>query len=147
MRLKVYRATNMPAAMARVRAELGGEALILSSRRLADGVEITAAIEAGEPAPPEPSEPALGAALQYHGLPAGFAPGHLAFAALPLETPLLFVGPPGAGKTLTVARLATRLVLAGSQPLVITADGKRAGATEDRKSTRLNSSHVRISYA
>ena len=40
------------------------------------------------------------------------------------------VGPPGAGKTLTVARLATRLVMAGSAPMVITADGKRAGATE-----------------
>ena len=44
--------------------------------------------------------------------------------------PLLLVGPPGAGKTLTVARLATRLVMAGITPMVITADGKRAGATE-----------------
>ena len=131
MRLKVYRATSMPAAMARVRAELGGDALILSSRRVADGVEVTAAMEVAEPAPPELLEPALGAALRYHGLPAGFAPASLAFAALPLETPLLFVGPPGAGKTLTVARLATRLVMGGSQPLVITADGKRAGATEE----------------
>jgi flagellar biosynthesis protein FlhF len=42
----------------------------------------------------------------------------------------LFVGPPGAGKTLTVARLATRLVMAGVQPVLITADGRRAGATE-----------------
>src|SRR5215813_1260450 len=123
MRLKVYRATNMPGAMARVRAELGGDALILSTRRVADGVEVTAAIEAEEPAPPEPLEPALRAALRYHGLPAGFTPASLAFATLPLETPLLFVGPPGGGKTLTVARLATRLVMAGSQPLVITADG------------------------
>jgi flagellar biosynthesis protein FlhF len=134
MRLKVYRATNMPAAMARVRSELGGDALILSTRRVADGVEITAAIEVEEPAPPEPLEPpeaALGGALRYHGLPAGFAPASLTFAALPPETPLLFVGPPGAGKTLTVARLATRLVMAGGQPLVITADGKRAGATEE----------------
>ena len=53
------------------------------------------------------------------------------FAALPFgESPLLLVGPPGAGKTLTVARLATRLVMAGIAPMVITADGKRAGATE-----------------
>ena len=57
----------------------------------------------------------------------------LAFAPLPLARkapPLLVAGPPGAGKTLTVARLATRLVMAGIAPLVITADGKRAGAAE-----------------
>jgi flagellar biosynthesis protein FlhF len=138
MRLKVYRATNMAAAMARVRVELGGDALILATRRVADGVEVTAAVEADEVAPPElaamelaPPDPALAAALRYHGLSAEFAPASLTFTALPLETPLLFVGPPGAGKTLTVARLATRLVMEGSQPLVITADGKRAGATEE----------------
>jgi flagellar biosynthesis protein FlhF len=45
--------------------------------------------------------------------------------------PLLLAGMPGAGKTLTVARLATRLVLAGIKPLVITADGRRAGAAEE----------------
>src|ERR1700722_813704 len=138
MRRKVYRATNMAAAMARVRVELGGDALILATRRVADGVEVTAAVEADEVAPPElaamelaPPDPALAAALRYHGLSAEFAPASLTFTALPLETPLLFVGPPGAGKTLTVARLATRLVMEGSQPLVITADGKRAGATEE----------------
>jgi flagellar biosynthesis protein FlhF len=31
---------------------------------------------------------------------------------------------------MTVTRLATRLVMAGAAPMVITADGKRAGATE-----------------
>jgi flagellar biosynthesis protein FlhF len=40
------------------------------------------------------------------------------------------VGRPGAGKTLTVVRLATRLVMTGVSPMVITADGLRAGATE-----------------
>ena len=39
-------------------------------------------------------------------------------------------GSPGAGKTLSTVRLATRLVMAGTMPLVITADGQRAGATE-----------------
>jgi len=42
----------------------------------------------------------------------------------------MVVGPPGAGKTLTVARLAARLVMAGTAPMVVTADGKRAGAAE-----------------
>lgn len=123
----------MPEAIARVRSEMGADALIVATRRVADGVEITAAVEPEEPAPQGLAhhEPVLAAALQYHGLPAGFEPTGLAFATLPLETPLLFVGPPGAGKTLTVARLATRLVMKGIQPLVITADGKRAGATEE----------------
>lgn len=55
------------------------------------------------------------------------------FATLPLaagDAPLLLSGPPGAGKTLSVVRLATRLVMAGTKPLVVTTDGQRAGATE-----------------
>ncbi len=57
----------------------------------------------------------------------------LRFGTLPLGAgapPLLVTGPPGAGKTLTIARLATRLTLAGFPPLVVTADGRRAGAAE-----------------
>jgi flagellar biosynthesis protein FlhF len=131
MRLKLYRAAGMPEAVSLVRADLGDDALILSTRRVRDGgVEITAAIEPDEPAPTAP-DPVWAAALRYHGLPSGFRPEKLHFAPLPLEDPLAFVGPPGAGKTLTVARLATRLVMGGSQPQVITADGKRAGATEE----------------
>ena len=83
--------------------------------------------------------------LHYHGVPAALHPAldagpldtplgrTLAFADLPLEQggrPLLLTGPPGAGKMLTTARLATRLVMAGITPMVMTADGKRAGATE-----------------
>ena len=45
MRLKLYRAPAMAQAMARVRAELGPDALILGTRRVADGVEVTAAVE------------------------------------------------------------------------------------------------------
>ena len=128
MRLKLYRAPAMAQAMARVRAELGPDALILGTRRVADGVEVTAAVEPDEP---QRSDPALIAALQYHGVAASLQPAFLGFAPLPFDEPLVFVGPPGAGKTLTVARLATRLVMAGIKPLVITADGKRAGATEE----------------
>jgi flagellar biosynthesis protein FlhF len=57
----------------------------------------------------------------------------LDFAPLPLtaaDPPLLLVGPPGAGKTLTAAKLAARLVMSAVTPLVITTDGRRAGATE-----------------
>ena len=45
MRLKLYRAPAMAEAMARVRAELGEDALILATRRVGDGVEVTAALE------------------------------------------------------------------------------------------------------
>ena len=51
-------------------------------------------------------------------------------ALTPGADPQLLIGPPGAGKTLAIARLATRLVMAGVGPMVITADGRRAGATE-----------------
>jgi flagellar biosynthesis protein FlhF len=147
MRLKLYRAPAMAAAMAKIRAELGDDALILATRHVGDGVEVTAAVEHDDPPPKlAPPDPARLAVLEYHGVPASLRTllqqgelaaalaGALQFAALPLgsgEPPLLLVGPPGAGKTLTAVRLATRLVMAGVAPLVITADGKRAGATEE----------------
>lgn len=143
MRLKLYRAPGMAQAMARVRAELGDEALILATRRVGDGVEVTAALEPDEAPPVAPPDPALLAALEFHGIPVAMHAAllhddlatalekALPFGTLPIgEQPLLLVGPPGAGKTLTVARLATRLVMAGITPMVITADGKRAGAIE-----------------
>ena len=97
------------------------------------------------PREPAPLEPALDAALAWHGLSpaliAALRTGSIEqactrifrFATLrigPEDAPLLLAGPPGAGKTLTVARLATRMVLSGQQPMVITADGRRAGAVE-----------------
>jgi flagellar biosynthesis protein FlhF len=148
MRLKLFRAPAMAQAMAQVRAELGEDALILATRRLGDGVEVTAALEPDDQPPPlpfprAPADTARLAVLNFHGVPAALhaALQHgeletalanaIPFDILPLaEAPLLLVGPPGAGKTLTVARLATRLVMAGITPMVITADGKRAGATE-----------------
>ena len=145
MRLKLYRAPRMALAMAQVRAELGEGALILATRHVGDGVEVTAALEPDEPALPvyAPADPGRVAALNFHGVPAALQSelqhGDLevalanvfAIGSLPLQQrPLLVAGPPGGGKTLTVARLATRLVMAGIKPLVITADGQRAGATE-----------------
>jgi flagellar biosynthesis protein FlhF len=146
MRLKLYRAPDNAAAIAQVRADLGANALILSSRRIQGGVEVTAALEpADEPAPPPAPDPRRAAALAWHSVPAGLArrleAGPLQFALsavlrfekLALRAnapPLLLVGPPGAGKTLTVARLAARLVMAGTEPVVVTADLKRAGAAE-----------------
>ena len=146
MRLKLFRAPNVKEAMARVRAELGPEAFILATRKVAEGVEVTAALEPEEQLAPAPTDPERERLLAWHGVPPKLAK---ALAAGPLEAalqrcmrfgnlgldaedarPVLFAGPPGAGKTLTVARLATRLVMAGASPLVITTDGQRAGATE-----------------
>ena len=105
------------------------------------------------PPPPPPTRPPapdrsrslLARCLDWHGVPALLADilastslekglgDALAFAPLPLgagAAPLLVAGPAGAGKTVCVARLATRLVLSGVRPMVITADGSRAGAIE-----------------
>ncbi len=43
---------------------------------------------------------------------------------------LMMVGPPGAGKTLATAKLATRAVMAGLNVAVLTTDSQRAGGTE-----------------
>lgn len=151
MRLKVFRAADVPAALAAARAALGADALVLSTRRTGGVVEVTAALEE-EQEPPAPLEhvtqgqflaaPSLG----WHGVPLPIAErlrrGDLSrelgrlmtFGALPVGAeapPLALVGVPGAGKTLTLAKLATRLVLSGAVPLVITADGRRAGAAEE----------------
>ncbi|MCB4824780.1 flagellar biosynthesis protein FlhF [Roseicella aerolata] len=160
----------MAEAMARLRAELGEEAVILETRRVAGGVEVTAALESrpdplpteaepwlippGPPAVPEeptavgpgawPDPPPMAGALARHNLPAplaarlaagplaGSLAAALAFAPLPdpAVRPLLLAGPPGAGKTLSCAKLAARAVLSGGAPLVVTTDGARAGAAE-----------------
>ena len=44
------------------------------------------------------------------------------------ERPLLISGPPGAGKTSVLAKLAARAVAEGAQPVLISADCERAGA-------------------
>lgn len=46
------------------------------------------------------------------------------------ERPLMLVGQPGAGKTTTIAKLATQAIINGLKPVVITADTVRAGAVE-----------------
>ncbi|GAC1342816.1 MAG: AAA family ATPase [Acetobacteraceae bacterium] len=145
MRLKIYQAPTIGAAMAKVRAELGAEALILATRPVSDGIEVTAALDDAPSINTPLPDPAREAALRWHGVPAALctdlATGDLGraittrflFATLPVArgaAPLLLTGPPGAGKTLSIARIATRLVLSGERPLVITADGKRAGAAE-----------------
>lgn len=154
MRLRVFHARTTAQALAQARAALGEDALILATRRAQGGIEVTAAA----PVEDEPAEPvvplaprraapdgAVVAALRAHGVPesriealaahrslaAGMAET-LGFLPLPLGrgTVLLLCGPPGAGKTLTAAKLATRLRIEGAAPAVIAADGRRAGAVD-----------------
>jgi flagellar biosynthesis protein FlhF len=146
MRLRTVQAARMADAIATLRAELGTEAVILSTRRIAGGVEVTAGHDADdEPlviAPDAVPAARLPETLRRHNLPAALgarlagAPlaealrRALRFDTLPQDGTLLLLGPPGAGKTLSCAKLATRLVLAGTPPLLVTADGRRAGAAE-----------------
>jgi flagellar biosynthesis protein FlhF len=58
------------------------------------------------------------------------------FRPLPMRRypkPIMLVGPPGAGKTLAVAKLATRSVMNGLSVGVISTDTKRAGGIEQLK--------------
>jgi len=134
MRVKLFSAPNMAEAMRKVRAELGEEALILGNRRVAGGVEITAALEPAEtvaitPAASAPPNPVPDPAQRQQNSLANRVSG-LQYGDLDWAKPIMLVGTPGAGKTLTAAKLATRLVQMGDRPMVITADTERAGATE-----------------
>jgi flagellar biosynthesis protein FlhF len=123
MRVKLVQAVSMAEAMRRLRSELGEEALILGHRRVAGGVEITAALE--------PVEPEAAAAVPVSG-PTSMTQRALLlqYGVLDWSKPVMLVGTPGAGKTLTAAKLATRLVRQRETPMLISADGDRAGAAE-----------------
>jgi len=144
MRLRVFHARTATLALTAVRDALGEEAVVLSTRRVGGGVEVTAALDLAEPEliEPEPSgEDAPPELLRHNlapGLGAYFAGAdltqmlakRLSFVALPTDKPILLVGPPGAGKTLTCAKLTARAKMSGQTPIVVTADGARAGAVE-----------------
>ncbi len=173
MRLKTYAAPNMAEAMEMVRAELGEEAIIVSTQRGVggQGVRITAAIEES-PEVDDDIEQALAdpgtlpatlsrvrEALVYHGVPdrlidrlmatarglddegpvmacAAALDAAFGFAPLPEKgsaRPLMLVGPPGSGKSLTLAKLAARSHLAGRKVRVISADAVRAGVLDQLK--------------
>ncbi|WP_164868084.1 flagellar biosynthesis protein FlhF [Rhodovarius crocodyli] len=123
MRLSVFRAPTMAQAMAALRRELGDDAVLLDTRSGRGGVEITAAIPPDE----DDDEPWL---ANVPAVPADNRPRDNQLGPLPEDAPLFLIGTPGAGKTMTCVKLATRHVLAGRQPLVVTTDGERAGAVE-----------------
>lgn len=55
------------------------------------------------------------------------------YAPLPLDQEsyaIMLVGPPGTGKTMTIAKMASQVVMEKKKPVVITTDNKRAGGVE-----------------
>lgn len=108
--------------------------------------------EAGAAPPEAPSLEQLREALSFHGVPqrcsrrlllaaaesrsedltealAGALDRYIGFCPLSRTSrPLMLVGPPGAGKTSAVAKLAAQAALRGRQAVVATTDTVRAGA-------------------
>src|SRR5918995_7497789 len=74
MRIRVFTAPRMAEAMAMVRSEFGADAVILGSRRTSGGVEVTAALEAPEPAVAPPPAAAATPVPSAAGPSAGAAP-------------------------------------------------------------------------
>jgi flagellar biosynthesis protein FlhF len=63
---------------------------------------------------------------------AGALDTHVSFVTLPSDgtAPVMLVGPPGVGKTVTVTKIAARAVLEGRRVHVLTTDTVRSGAFE-----------------
>ncbi len=172
MRLKTFVAANTNEALAQVREEMGGEAIVVSTHQDANGQssQVVAALEDAPSSDLEAEESqvhelvrdeadvaqTIRQVLRYHGVPdplterlvrsacaldaenatlafAGAIDTSFRFSPLSEQTiarPLMLVGPPGSGKTITVAKLAARGVLGGNKVGVITTDISRAGAKE-----------------
>lgn len=190
MRVRTFTAATMPDAMAQVRAEMGEDAVILSSQRGKHGIEVRAAAErkaqledldgaygrfaalesemerrllaalaeprsAPRAAPPAWTLDLVEKRLAFHETPRKLAAtltatarkfedvdglnalaqaldAHLEFAPLPpdLESPIALIGPPGAGKTASAAKLAVRAVLSGRPAAIISADTSAGAASQ-----------------
>lgn len=185
MRIKTFTAASIAQAMAQVRAELGDDAVIVSTDSPGKGrgarvvvaldtpSEDDAALAQWADAPeargdagadPGGADDTVTQALADHGI-AGVFGERLAraFAACPAEQPeqrlaaaldaclafqplterrshkpLMLVGPPGVGKTLTAAKLIVDAHRQGRTVIAISSDGRRAGGVEQLEAfTRL----------
>jgi flagellar biosynthesis protein FlhF len=160
MRLRNFTAPSMQEAMALVREALGPDAIIVSTDDEPGNVRVTAALDEAEPRGPQLTETdttdEISEALAANGVPGPLAEkllmaslsfdaddtlvalsGTLAavysFAPIAEQSrsrPLMLVGPPGAGKTMGVAKLAARAVMAKRPVTLVTSDTVRAGAIE-----------------
>jgi flagellar biosynthesis protein FlhF len=155
MRLRTFTGRSTAEAMAAVRAALGPDAVIVSTQDDGNGnTRVTAALDDRDRGPDIPAvDSVIGEALEFHGatpvmrswivtnalqsalekpveaLASGL--GH-SFRFAPIaaqDKAILLVGPPGAGKTVTAAKLATRDVLAGKRVRLVSTDLARAGGS------------------
>jgi len=180
MRLKIFTADNMQAALAKVRETLGDDAIIISSLEEKGNVSVTAAMEvpATKAKPrkalsPKPRKAPVQKSLKdlehanhvetvdisyflnHHGIgktmtdrmletAASFDDDNninalvktldLMFHFSPINNdyqnrPIMLVGPPGAGKTVTAAKLTSQAVLSGRAVRLINTDIIRTGGT------------------
>jgi flagellar biosynthesis protein FlhF len=160
MRLRNFTAPSMQEAMALVRETLGPDAIIVSTDDEPGAVRVTAALDEAEPKAPSLVETdvtdEISEALAASGVPGPLAE-KLLMASLSFDAddtlvalssalaavysfapvadqgsarPLTLVGPPGAGKTMGVAKLAARAVMAKRPVNLVTSDTVRAGAIE-----------------
>jgi len=165
MRFRIYTAATLPEAMQQVRAQLGDDAVILSTQPLegGQGIRVTAALEDSPAETEELNGMARGLrtmdevndALDYHRVPAGLAERLIGMAAevgehdatialaASLDTSfdfrrlaeapgrrLMLVGPPGAGKTATAAKLCARARLQGVKAGLVTMDTVKTGGID-----------------
>ena len=164
MKIKTYIAPTMTQAMAIIREEMGAEAVIISSFEEGNEVRVTAALDDQPYGLPdtysEASRIEILRSLEHHGVSEELS--HKIITSLntgqdsaedlmakAIETtflfsgpphfegrslPLVLIGPPGVGKTVTIAKLA---LLAGFESVpvhVITTDIHKAGALEQMTS-------------
>src|SRR6185437_9247403 len=139
MRLRTFIGRSPAEAMAAVRAALGPDAVIVSAQDDGNGnTRVTAALDDHDNGPDIPAvDMVLGDALEFHGtalstrariinnalqsaleipteaLASGLGHTFRFMPVTPKDRAILLVGAPGAGKTVTAAKLATRDVLAG----------------------------------
>ncbi len=173
MRFRTITAPNMQAAMAKLRAQMGADAIILNTEQSENGhIVLRAAVEqdsqphdelitdaipalaAGDVMEYDSASTHISDALAFHRLPEHIKASllhtvdavasedavfslatafdtHFRFSPLPLlpPRPIMLIGPAGAGKTLTAAKLAARSLLAGNEIMLISTDVERTGGS------------------
>src|SRR5207248_605110 len=108
MKVKRFTAPTMAEALKQVKGTLGPDAVILETTEAAGQVTVTAAVDL------EPPAATLGTA-----------------PAAPASSVRLFFGPPGDGKTTTIAKLAAQARRAGRRVCLVGADTYRIGAAAE----------------
>ncbi len=153
MKIKTYTALNVSMAMEKIRADFGDKALIVANHKVADGVKLTVAVDEENISDifQVDYRQKISNVLKRHHLHDSLIEKiiqHLSgedkndelllasaladvFRFEPLNSSdgrcFIFIGMPGVGKTLALAKTAVALKLKGKSICVISCDTKRAG--------------------